>query len=296
MCEELEEPSMTHKDFRLFLTSMPAAYFPVPVLQNGIKLTTEPPKGLRANVMRSFLPMSDEQLNDSAKTKEWRRLQFGLKFFHAVIQERRKFGPLGWNIRYEFNDSDLETSTTITHNMLESWLDCTDLSTFILEPDYKFSDSGTYRCPDNSDVADIEQFRKFVASFPITEQPEKKSEEQKQVFGMHDNANISFMSQEAEKVLSVVLSIQPREAGGSGGKSSEEMVLEIASDQELRLPDKLSTENAHADSFAMSEETGLMTSLGTCLSQEMSRFNRLLSQMSLTLKQLQKAACRSATP
>lgn len=32
-----------------------------------------------------------------------------------------------------------------------------------------------------------------------------------------------------------------------------------------------------------------MTSLGTCLSQEMSRFNRLLSQMTLTLKQLQKA-------
>lgn len=40
--------------------------------------------------------------------QQWRSMIFGISMFHAVIQERKKFGPLGWNIMYEFNDSDRE--------------------------------------------------------------------------------------------------------------------------------------------------------------------------------------------
>jgi len=47
-----------HADFRLFLTSMPALYFPVAVLQNSVKLTTEPPRGMKANLKRTYANLS----------------------------------------------------------------------------------------------------------------------------------------------------------------------------------------------------------------------------------------------
>jgi dynein heavy chain len=119
---DLTERQDINKDFRLFLTSMPAPYFPVSTLQNGVKMTTEPPRGIKANLKRSYTDLSQKTLDDCKKPDIWRKLIFGLSFFHAIVQERRKFGPLGWNTAYEFNDSDLDTSIT----MLKIFLDDQD--------------------------------------------------------------------------------------------------------------------------------------------------------------------------
>ena len=88
-----------HKDFRLWLTAMPTPAFPVAILQNGVKMTLEPPRGLRSNLARQFSRLSDAYLVECVKPAEWRKLLFGMSLFHAVVQDRRKFGPLGWNIR-----------------------------------------------------------------------------------------------------------------------------------------------------------------------------------------------------
>jgi dynein heavy chain len=106
-----EDGGGIHPDFRLYLTSAPADYFPVSILQNGVKMTNEPPKGFKSNLLRSFGNLiKEEDYEGVAKSHQWKKLLTGLMFFHSNIQERRKFGPLGWNIRYAFDESDLETS------------------------------------------------------------------------------------------------------------------------------------------------------------------------------------------
>lgn len=117
--EAIQRLEKIDPNFRLFLTSMPASYFPISILQNGIKLTTEPPRGLKANMIRSLNNMSNEFLDKNPPMRDaTHKLAMGLCYFHAIVQERRKFGPLGWNKRYEFNDSDLETSKIVLENLL----------------------------------------------------------------------------------------------------------------------------------------------------------------------------------
>ena len=75
----------------------------------------ESPQGLKANLLRSLGSggsgaVSEKMWDDTAPGPEWKSLLFGLCFFNAVINERKKYGALGWNIPYEFSASDLEVS------------------------------------------------------------------------------------------------------------------------------------------------------------------------------------------
>ena len=110
--QEKQNEAEIHPEYRLWLTSMPSRTFPVPVLQSGIKLTNEPPKGLKANLKRTFNEVSEEDYDSCTKEREYKKLLFALAYFHAVILERRKYGAIGWNIPYEWMNSDFVTSKT----------------------------------------------------------------------------------------------------------------------------------------------------------------------------------------
>ena len=90
----------------MWLSSGPTPEFPISILQAGIKMTTEPPKGLKANMRRLYGLITESQFELCQARSMYKKLLFALVFFHAVLLERKKFQQLGWNVVYSFNDSD----------------------------------------------------------------------------------------------------------------------------------------------------------------------------------------------
>ncbi len=73
---------------------------------------TEPPDGLRPNMKNTLSKISEEELN-VCPHEGFKPLVYVVAFFHAIIQDRRKYGKIGWNVSYDFNESDFRISFSL---------------------------------------------------------------------------------------------------------------------------------------------------------------------------------------
>ena len=266
-CEELMQTMMegvrgTHANFRLWITTEVNVKFPIGLLQMSLKYTNEPPQGIRASLRRTYADISQDTL-DYSTSPAWPTLLYSVAFLHTVVQERRKFGPLGWNIPYEFNRADFTASYQFMMNHLDdldpkrgiSWqtvqfmlgevqyggrvtddYDKRLLKTFtsvwfnseLLTADFKFFDG--YSIPD---CRTLEEYAEFIGSLPMQDIPE--------VFGLHSNANITYQINTAAGILDQILGVQPKEASGGGKGESREMTVKRQAEAMLsKLPEDYS--------------------------------------------------------
>ena len=247
-----------HDGFRPWITTEPHNDFPINLLQASLKFTNEPPQGLKAGIKRTFAGISQDRL-DISNLPQWKPMMYGVAFLHSIVQERRKYGPLGWNIPYEFNQGDLDASIQMVQNHVDdmdpkagvTWsavcyhlgevqyggrvTDDRDkrlLNTYaanwfkpaMVQPAYQFHKGYELPVlPKHQDYID------FIELMPTVDKPG--------VFGLHSNADIQYQSGVAKQTLTAILDIQPKDASsGSGGESREGVVTRLCNDFLQKLP------------------------------------------------------------
>lgn len=118
-----------HSGFRLFLTMEISPRVPVNLLRAGRIFVYEPPPGIRANLLRTFSTVPASRMMKAPSERA--RLYFLLAWFHAIVQERLRYAPLGWAKKYEFNESDLRVAC----DTLDTWIDATAMGRTNLPPE-----------------------------------------------------------------------------------------------------------------------------------------------------------------
>lgn len=270
------------------------------MLQSGIKLTNEPPKGLKANITRTYNEVDSKVYDSCTKPTEYKKLLYSLAFFHAVILERRKFGPIGWNIPYEWMNSDFDTCqlqlmmyldeqptipwTTLNYLLAEinyggRVTDDKDMRLIIallknyfcpevLGEHYDFIPGGIYYAPKE---LELEQVKDHIKVLP--------NEDDVMIFGLHSNANITYQQKTVKEFFDTLLMCQPRMSGaGKVAVSDDQIVKKMAEKFLSELPELIS-EKRDANP----------NSLQIFRFQEVQQYNVLVKRMKSTLNDLKNA-------
>jgi len=248
----------SNPEFRLYLTSDPSGAIPIGLLERCIKLTNEPPEGLKANMKRAFAFFNKEEFDE--KEAKIKCILFALCYFHSVMLERRKFGPKGWNMRYAFSMGDLRDSSIILNNYMETgassgkipWDDLKYLFGEIMYGGHIVDGWDRVMCKallDSLMTDELTNDEKELFPFlpadgkisfkspPLNQSYDKYAEyietdtpaETPLAFGMHPNAEIDFRTMQCMTLFKLLQEIQPRDAGsgGGGGGSMQEKVQEF---------------------------------------------------------------------
>ena len=243
----------SNERFRIFLTSDPSKNIPIGILSRCIKLTNEPPQGLKANI-RNALCSFEQVWFDELESKQ-KSILFGLCHFHAIMMERKKFGTKGYNMMYPFSLGDLRDSSIVLSNYMETsagggkipWEDLRYIFGEIMYGGHIVNDFDRLLARTYLDFYLRDELFEEMELFPFCEHEKNASfktlpattfelynkhideglaTDTPLAFGLHPNAEIDFRTIMSNEMLDSLIELQPRESGGGEGSLSPERVAE----------------------------------------------------------------------
>ncbi|XP_071954573.1 dynein beta chain, ciliary-like [Antedon mediterranea] len=295
----------SHKDYRVFMSAEPSGtpeshIIPQGILESSIKITNEPPTGMHANLHKALDNFNQDTLEMCSREAEFKSILFALCYFHAVVAERRKFGPQGWNRVYPYNTGDLTISVNVLYNYLEAnakvpWEDLRYLFGEIMYGGHITDDWDRRLCQTYLEVymhVDMLDGELYLApGFPVPGNSDYKAyhtyidemlpAESPYLYGLHPNAEIGFLTTTSDNLFKTVLEMQPRDSsGGGGGASSREEKIKSLLDE---IIEKLPEEFNIMELAAKVEERSPYVVVAF---QECERMNTLTNEIRRTLKEL----------
>lgn len=287
------------------MTSEPTSTFPLNLIQNSVKMTYEKPKGLKASLLNSYQtgPLNTNFYDSCPKQdKLFKQMLYSLTFFDVVVNERKNYGHLGWNVTYEFNVSDFIQSIrqlqsflsdgkptpfqTLQYiisecfyggrivdkydkRLLETILSDVFNEGILIGPPYKFTSIDTYTLP-------LRFEHRLILKF-IQETISEKST--CDVYGLHPNSDFIYKLKASNALLTamnVAMALKPKIV------FDEAEFLERLYEIGKKLPEPIDTNSPNAHGFPNKN------SLNVVLITEMRMFNQLLIMIRETCTQLQQ--------
>lgn len=147
----------------------------------------------------------------------------------------------------------------------------------IFQDDYKFSPSGIYFAPAHGEA---ESYIEYAKGLPQFSDPE--------VFGFHDNAAITKNLNETGALLDALV-LTSGEVGGDGADDKDAVLVALANTILAEVPDPFDMVYARKH-----YDTDYMQSMNSVLTQELEKFNILISLIKNSLKELKKAIAGEA--
>lgn len=289
------------------MTSEPTPSFPLNLLQNGIKITYERSKGLKSHLLNLYQnsPLSTEFYDSCPEQdKNFKKILYSLTLFDVIVNERKHYGSIGWNIAYQFTHNDFEQSIQLLQQLLSDKkevpfetlryiigelayggriIDNFDkrlLNTILMDlfnknilTDFvvKMAPNCEYKLPRRLE-------RRMVLKFIEENVPNETNCE---LYGLHVNSDFIYkLNTSAELLNSIRLTSRQvhmnMESEFENIKSELELIIK-------KLPQRVEIERDEKELFSYGN------SMSTVLVSEMKKYNHLLNDICSTCEHLQQA-------